>query len=380
MPRVQAPDGTEIDFPDTMHDSDIETAMGKLYPKPSPVSNALSHAGARLSEIPGAIGNSIMHPIDTISGIYGQQKQLAVEGMDAAKSGDYSLAAARGIESLMPGVGPAIANGFKTIKSGDTSGGIGDMAGTVGSALVARGASLSPKVQAFTRGAYDAAKEPTSAHLGPFKVSVPVPAPIAGGVTGSIIGGHFGAPGVGAAIGTVAPLIRGGMRAAKGENWLPQPAPDVPVSPFIPSSQRLLNRGGIVMPPTETPDTSYVRGSPAMAQPPNPARAIAAAPPVRSMPGSAAGDSSYVRGVPAMAQPPNPARAITAAPRTFEMPPAEDASFVRGVNAQIPDKDPVAPALVTRGNEDLAPLLQKSIDQVNQSKTPIKQNIRRRTK
>lgn len=33
MPRIQAPDGTPIDFPDTMKDADIESAMGKLYPK-----------------------------------------------------------------------------------------------------------------------------------------------------------------------------------------------------------------------------------------------------------------------------------------------------------------------------------------------------------
>lgn len=296
-----------------------------------PVSNAMSHAGARLAEIPGSIANAVLHPIDTVSGMYGQQKQLAGEGVDAAKSGDYPLAAARGIETLMPGVGPAIANGFKTIRSGDTSGGVGDMLGTVGPALALRGATMSPKVQAFTRGAYEAAKEPTSAHFGPFRVSVPVPAPLAGGVTGSVIGGHFGVPGLGAAIGTVAPLIRGGMRAAEGQDWIPS-APGATPNPFTAPGPRLLNRGGIVMPPTDTPDASYVRGAPAMAQPPNPARALPAAPRVFNATGEGpAPDASYVRGVPAMTHPPNPARALPAAPNIYQMPPAADTSFVRAV-------------------------------------------------
>lgn len=341
---------------------------------PGPVENALSHAGARLSEIPGAIGNAVMHPIDTVRSMYGQQKQLAGEGVDAAKSGDYPLAVARGVETLMPGVGPAIANGFKTIRSGDTSGGVGDMLGTVGPALALRGANLSPKVRAFTRGAFDAAKEPTSAHFGPFRVSVPVPAPLAGGVTGSMIGGHFGMPGVGAAIGTVAPLVRGGMRAAADEPWLPQ-APESISNPFTVPGPRLLNSGGIVMPPPETPDASYVRGTPAMAYPPNPARALSAAPSVRQMPGDTGTDASYVRGVPAMTQPPNPARALPAAPRVIRMPPAEDPSYVRGVPAQYSEvaSEPLSPA-----EANAVPVAPPPVEPPTFANGRIKINIRRR--
>ena len=342
---------------------------------PDPVSNALSHAGSRIGELPGAIGNAVIHPIDTVRGMYGQQKQLAGEGIDAAKSGDYPLAAARGIETLMPGVGPAIANGFRTIRSGDTSGGVGDMIGTVGPALALRGAAMSPKIQAFTRGAFEAAKEPTSAHFGPFRVSLPVPAPIAGGVTGSVIGGHFGVPGLGATIGTVAPLIRGGMRAAEGEDWLPS-APETTPNPFTAPGPRLLNRGGIAMPPPNTPDASYVRGTPAMAYPPNPARAIAPPPAVTAMPGEVSGDTSYVRGVPAMTQPPNPGRALPAAPRSLITEPPPDPSYVRGIDAQYPE---VIQGPLTPPEQDLAPLLQQSIDQAK-SKTPIKENVRRSVK
>ena len=110
-----------------------------------PVSNFLSHAGSRLAEIPGALMNAAIHPIDTAHDMYDQAGRLYMEGQQAKRSGDYPLAAARTVESMIPGVGPAVANGFRTIRSGDTSGGIGDMVGSVGPMLaapeMARGAS-----------------------------------------------------------------------------------------------------------------------------------------------------------------------------------------------------------------------------------------------
>ena len=53
MPRVAAPDGTQIDFPDTMQDSDIEGAMAKLYPKPNSESFAASGGKGIPPSIPG---------------------------------------------------------------------------------------------------------------------------------------------------------------------------------------------------------------------------------------------------------------------------------------------------------------------------------------
>lgn len=332
----------------------------------NPVENAASHAMDRLSEIPGAIGDMVMHPIDTAGKIYDQQKQLAGEGVDAAKAGDIPLALSRGIETLMPGVGPAIASGFKTIKSGDTSGGIGDMIGAVGPALVAKGASISPKVQAFGRGAIDSATETApTIHVGRLPIRVPVPLPAAGGLMGAEIGSRVGFPKTGAAIGAVAPLVRGGMKAASGEPWFPQASPTIPSLPAMPSN-RLLNSGAFVMPPPE--DGSFVRGVPGMYQPPNPARALTAAPNVTEMPAAGTVDPSFVRGVPAMTQPPNPARALPAAPRVLEMPAAADASYVRAVPGEFA---PQAESQVI--SPDLEDTLQRSVaDAANRPKpTPF---------
>jgi hypothetical protein len=111
---------------------------------PSPVSNGLSHVGARLAEAPGQMWNAVRHPLDTVTGMYGQQKNLAKEGLAAARQGDVPLAVARGLETVMPGIGPSIASGFKLMRAGDVSGGTGDIVGnllpSVGLPLAARGA------------------------------------------------------------------------------------------------------------------------------------------------------------------------------------------------------------------------------------------------
>lgn len=192
---------------------------------PNPIANAASHAGSRLAEIPGAIGNMIAHPIDTATNIYQQGKQLAGEGIDAAKAGDYPLAAARAIETVMPGVGPAIAGGFRTIKSGDTSGGVGDIIG--GAVIPAALPALSripvpPVVRAAVKGGIRGGMAP--AEMGALKI--PVPASIAGGYAG-----HFLGP-VGSIVGAAAPIVRGAIQGGKEAlraDW-PSPISD-PVRP-----------------------------------------------------------------------------------------------------------------------------------------------------
>lgn len=232
---VQSPDGKTITLegPEGASHEDVIAQAQKLYKpsspieKPGPIANAMNHAGDKLAQIPGSLVDMVTHPIDTISNVYGQQKQLASEGIDAAKRGDYRLALARGIETLMPGVGPNIAEGFKTIKSGDVSGGVGDMIGGAGPALALKVASMSPKVRAFASGAKSAMTERvpslgvTVPHMGKMSVDFPVPAPIAGAATGAALGKMVGHPIPGAIIGAVTPVIRGGMRAAEGEPWFP---------------------------------------------------------------------------------------------------------------------------------------------------------------
>ena len=99
--------------------------------------NFASHALSRVAALPMGLYQSVRHPIDTAVSAVQQFKDLTREGGEALGRGDYPLAAARTVESILPGIGPSIAHGFKTIQSGDTSGGIGDMVGDIGPVLAA---------------------------------------------------------------------------------------------------------------------------------------------------------------------------------------------------------------------------------------------------
>jgi hypothetical protein len=87
-----------------------------------------------------------------------------------------------------------------------------------------------------------------------------------------------------------------------------------------------LTEGDRITPPP--PDPSFVRSAPAMAQPPNPRRALpspAIAPPPPP-------DGSFVRGADAMPAPPNPARSLPQG-NTLITPPPPDPSYVKAVDA-----------------------------------------------
>lgn len=386
MPRIQAPDGTQIDFPDTMKDAEIEAAMGNLYPAtpgtektglpgvpkpplPTGGNDFLQHRHDPTAFSQTAL-NAVARPADLATRDEGPITGFINRGIEKIKAVLPDLAGGRKAKAgadMLEGAGSiyapealpsAIASPVAT--AAQVAGGYagGKLAGAGARALQASpdserlatdagsvlggAATLSPKVRAFGVGMGKSAMKPTQMHIGRIPVSVPVPAPIAGGVAGSYIGAHFGNPGAGAAIGAIAPLVRGGMEAASGVPWLPETIPNS----FVPSSQKLLNRGGIVVPPSDVADASYVRGASAMTYPPNPARAIEAGGTVRQMPGDIAIDGSFVRGVPAMTQPPNPARALSAGSAPIVTPAPIDASFVRGVDGQYPEvlKGPLTPS------------------------------------
>jgi hypothetical protein len=73
--HIQAPDGTVIEFPDSMKDPDITAAMGKLYPgpsKPSDEHTVLGFVKNLLTSgmgMAGNIGHALVHPIDTMQGM-----------------------------------------------------------------------------------------------------------------------------------------------------------------------------------------------------------------------------------------------------------------------------------------------------------------------
>src|ERR1035441_7226102 len=68
--QVKAPDGTTIEFPDSMKDQDIEAAMAKLYPPPA----------ANKPSVLGTAGKILASPVTALASIPGKL-------MDWAKGG-----------------------------------------------------------------------------------------------------------------------------------------------------------------------------------------------------------------------------------------------------------------------------------------------------
>ena len=228
------------------------------------------------------------------------------------------------IPALVAAPAATVAGGVGSYLAGKAGEGLADyggsspdvkrLAGDIGS-VVGGGAGgfvgESPKIRAFTGGALK---------------TVPPKLPVMLGSGGIGFGAHL-PPWITAAgeLGYALPgMIRGGAESATGKPWAGPIAqslmdrfapPQVPTPRMIEApadssfvrgynaqygEQPLLTSGSIKTPPPQTPDTSFVRGVPAMTQPPNPARALPAGPRVISLgPVSMDHDSSFVRGVPA---------------------------------------------------------------------------------
>jgi hypothetical protein len=71
MPRIQLPDGTIGDFPDSMSDAEIKGVLVRKFPPPSQMAwgdvagQAMRNAPASLYRYGADIGNAVMHPIAT---------------------------------------------------------------------------------------------------------------------------------------------------------------------------------------------------------------------------------------------------------------------------------------------------------------------------
>lgn len=110
--HVQAPDGTTIEFPDSMKDQDIEAAMAKLYPKPGPsVMDQVKQAGSEVLNAPKrfmdwATGE---HPIDALTEMGTQftnaRRANQQRALDAFKSGDIKQGLVNSAFSV-PFIGP----------------------------------------------------------------------------------------------------------------------------------------------------------------------------------------------------------------------------------------------------------------------------------
>lgn len=140
MPRIQAPDGKLIDFPDSMSDAAIEAAMGKLYPKPA--LNAWERLAAKVSN-PSEPDSFWTSP----HGLIRSGLANVLNGMGAWARGNKAAGAAQAIEGAATAASPAaiplaIANPLSTIVGGMLGIG-GQKAGTA----AAEKAGASPETQ-----------------------------------------------------------------------------------------------------------------------------------------------------------------------------------------------------------------------------------------
>lgn len=371
---------TTYKFPDSMSDDEAQRTLvnqGVITPGPkyrggnAGEGNEPSNSSQAEYLPPGLRPDNPGKFIDAATFPVEGAKQV-LRGVPALSNGRYARGASDVIEgtgkALSPiaipalaanplGVGAGIAasalGGYGGRKAGEAAGLSPDqidLAGDAGS-LIGGVAGSSPKVPAFIRGA---AREIPSALSDNLTIprnihdlmtkNVPIPTAVGAGI-GALVGHPYEGGAIGAGLGMVPPIVRGGMSEAGKASWLPNFSG--PVNPFQGGDTPLLNRGGIVSPPP-SPDASYVRGTPAMAYPPNPARSLSAPSNVIQMPSAA----------------------------LRQLPPMEDSSYVRGVSADIPQiiQGPLTPPEVAA--KPIAPTPISSNSGVTQQYQPSRTKAR----
>ncbi len=70
MPQIQAPDGTLIEFPDSIKDADIEAAMGRLYPDPA------TPPGIPKAPLPLGLGNSTGDALERAASHHASRRRI----------------------------------------------------------------------------------------------------------------------------------------------------------------------------------------------------------------------------------------------------------------------------------------------------------------
>lgn len=130
MPRVQAPDGTIIEFPDTMQDADIESAMGKLYPKPTgPGKGGRMPRGTATATAPDPASFGPSNPMGRFAGGVDQMLNLGGNRAGQKRAGLHN-AFVGGAEMAAPLALPALAEAPAAVIGGALGGGAGKFLGT----------------------------------------------------------------------------------------------------------------------------------------------------------------------------------------------------------------------------------------------------------
>ena len=88
------------------------------------------------SAIIGGIASAALHPVDTVSGLFGQQVEMGRKAGESFAKGDYQDAAARGMATALPLMGPAAYEAGADIRDGRTGYGIGKGLGLVAGTLL----------------------------------------------------------------------------------------------------------------------------------------------------------------------------------------------------------------------------------------------------
>lgn len=102
----------------------------------------LSHLGSTLTSAPGAIYDSLRHPLDSLKAWRDQSQSLHDAALSSAQEGDYQAAAVHGVNflfNLIPGLGKGMDDAAMAKTPEEFKSKLGDVIGT---ALLAKGTEL----------------------------------------------------------------------------------------------------------------------------------------------------------------------------------------------------------------------------------------------
>ncbi len=117
--------------PEVFTSTNEKDAQGNAVVRPDEGSGVLgfvSHVGQQLNPLP-AIGQAVMHPIDTVKNIGAAQGALFDKAKQSYDKGDYVTAARHFVDYLLPLVGPALDKSADEMQAGQYAAGAGDAVG-----------------------------------------------------------------------------------------------------------------------------------------------------------------------------------------------------------------------------------------------------------
>lgn len=302
---ITIPDVGDIDFPDSMSDTDIAATAKRLHAtaqvgKTGPVSRFVSNAMEQANPVTllQGMGETLLHPIEAGKRYLEQNADLAGKTAESFKSRHYLEGVRHGLNlalNAVPGLGAASDAAGGQINEGDVAGGLGKAAGAglavvEGSKLpaVARGAAevvnAAPSVikAAAKAGGADIASGVLKAGTGAAVQALPIPSALKFGAGFEM--GREGAKQIGRG---VKAGYKAGAEVVKQRGVIP-PTPNQPPGPepFTPEEQALADH---VMRGTEP------QPSPAGAMPETPLAAAQMPATPQTQPGMPANPTAALR-------------------------------------------------------------------------------------